>query len=257
MTSGQKSLLAGISVVSFLALSCCRTSPSPYASAGGTVPNHPAVTRPDYEAAVAKIRSVWLERCRGVDLRTREGWQTRSDELESLVRRSGPGVYHDFAEHFRHLPPEVQRPYDPYQFDEIALDRLVSLLAYEGPRAALCELLAAECPEGANFEPTEYLVVYLGRERIADGLLALCDAYDQTVDPANRRRIATLLRRAFPTEPWQGDGDCRLVSHIRAWYAANKSRTVPNEAYDTNTYRIAIGEKPVPLFVERADAGKE
>jgi len=63
--------------------------------------HHPSRSRAPTRSRRGKIAPVWLERCRGVDLRTREGWQTRSDELESFGARSGPGVYHDFAEHFK------------------------------------------------------------------------------------------------------------------------------------------------------------
>jgi len=67
---------------------------------------------------------------------------------------------------------------------------LIMILADDGKRAPLTQMLSYRCPEwiDSGFS-TEFTLAALGEQRLQDGILLLCDAFDKANSEPNRKTI--------------------------------------------------------------------
>jgi hypothetical protein len=109
---------------------------------------------------------------------------------------------------------------------------LIAILADDGKRELLIEMLSHRCPEWLDSgNSLEFTLVAVGDKRLADGILVLCDAFDSARSDANRKTILKILRRAFVGVAIVAPNDRGFVEGCRIWYRANKDRIYLNDLY--------------------------
>lgn len=123
--------------------------------------------------------------------------------------------------------------------------KLIAILADDGKRELLVEMLSHRCPEWlGSGNSIEFTLVAVGDKRLADGILVLCDAFDRAGSDANRKAILKILRRAFVGVAIAAPNDRGFVEACRIWYRANKDRIYLNDLY-----RAGPLDKTSPLFI--------
>jgi hypothetical protein len=116
-------------------------------------------------------------------------------------------------------------------FAHFALEQLTYLLAHEGRRDALVELLSKRCPQRLSMNGIEDALVILCERELPDGAIVLCDAFEQSTDSTARDQIATALRRGFEFANLPPQNDRDFVKECRRWYAANRKNYETNSRY--------------------------
>ena len=131
--------------------------------------------------------------------------------------------------------------------------KLIAILAVDGKRELLVEMLSHRCPEWLGSQNSiEFTLVAVGDKRLADGILVLCDALDSAGSDANRSTILKILRRAFLGVGIAAPNDRDFVEACRTWYLANKDRISLNGFYRSDRL-----DNTSPLFIVRGSKTEE
>ncbi len=121
----------------------------------------------------------------------------------------------------------------------------ITLFAMDGKRQPLTQLLSSNCPEWLdNATTTEFALVAVGEDTLPDGILVLCDAFDEATNEKPQKQIVKLLRRAFLSHVAPTECDSKFVKECRWWYVDHKRRLVVNDEY-----RLDRRDNSSPLFL--------
>lgn len=146
---------------------------------------------------------------------------------------------------------------------ESVRDNVVVILGEENAREELVWLLAARCPTRMFLDlPVEYFLA--GSEKLTDGVLVLCDAFEKSSNVRNRSRIAIALRRGFTAVGVREKDDAAFVAAVRTWYLRNRddvelnraeycSRLIHSPLKKDGTFFDDDEPSPYGLFVPKKD----
>ncbi|NUQ66309.1 MAG: hypothetical protein HUU20_27930 [Pirellulales bacterium] len=120
---------------------------------------------------------------------------------------------------------------DTFRFT--VLSALITIYCERDDQDALMRLLARWCPDDRLYSPTTiegYLVIVFS-DKLRDGTLVLCDAFDRSTSKDTRHRLATALRRGFTALGVESRDDAAFVRECRRWYLKNRGQYQLNYEY--------------------------
>jgi len=219
---------------------------------------------------LALMESEWLKRCNQEDSlidKTRKITieSLHFDQLVRIVTERVPNEQdHSFLSH---LVNEVDGKTVPTSFVDTTTQAFVVVLSRRRDRQTLVELLSRCCPSKIVNEPIEFCLAAAGDpslprppwdDGLPDGILILCDAFEQAKSQTVRATIAQAMTRAFGSQIRTGPNNSEIVSESRGWYLKNRSRVEINVAYHSDdcvcnalaeAYRQRRRPVNEPLFV--------
>lgn len=103
-------------------------------------------------------------------------------------------------------------------------------------RELLVWLLSRNCPNRMFRSNIECALIIIREDKIPDGVLVLCDAYEKSQDRSAKEEIYNALERAFRSFRLPSNGADEYVQEVRKWYLKNRDAYEPNNEYLNYTF---------------------
>lgn len=170
----------------------------------------------EYEKRLAKLPPAEGKRLYGRNTAT----------LDELIRER----YENHSEARRQLVASIATAKDG-TFGYGVLQDVVYLLKDCQERELLTWLLSNNCPTKMFFSQIECAMVIIRADKVSDGVLVLCDAYEQSQNDSSRKMLYTALERGFRFLRIKTATADDYVSEVRKWYLENREAYEPNHDY--------------------------
>lgn len=176
--------------------------------------------------------------------KTIAAWSSNHDENKKI---SNDKLYTALEEKLEQHPPAEVLAFARYvksaqedaaknpESKKVLLDITIIYLSKHGYRVELAHVLADHCPNRiSTHTDIEYFLALQDPHILADPILVLCEAYDQSHNAAARHQISAALTRGFQALIPLPSDENKIVQDCRTWYAEHRNGIEVNLDYGNN-----------------------